>query len=213
MQRKIEPELLDHMPADAPSAMRSRRDLRLINMLMGNERWIGRCMRRFRDVAMSGIIEWGAGDGHLCQRIARQLPLVPYRAYDLLPPPASLPANVHWHGGDLFTAEPPAAGGVLVANLFLHHFRSDELEILSRWCDARALLCFCEPWRHRLPQVWGYGLFPLINDVTRHDMMVSIRAGFSAGELAENLHLSPRDWQIEEHCDWRGSIRMLAWRR
>ena len=40
MLRQVLPELLDHLQADDPEAIRSRRDLRVINFLMGNERWI-----------------------------------------------------------------------------------------------------------------------------------------------------------------------------
>ena len=39
--RVVIPELLDHLPADEPEALRSRRDLRRVNWLMGNERWLG----------------------------------------------------------------------------------------------------------------------------------------------------------------------------
>lgn len=35
--RKLTPELLDHLPHDDPSALRSRRDLLRINLFMGNE--------------------------------------------------------------------------------------------------------------------------------------------------------------------------------
>ena len=46
LKRTVIPELLDHLPADDPHAMRSRRDLRRINFLMGNERWIRRTLTR-----------------------------------------------------------------------------------------------------------------------------------------------------------------------
>jgi hypothetical protein len=40
MLRQVLPEILDHLPADDPEAIGSRRDLRRINFLMGNKRWI-----------------------------------------------------------------------------------------------------------------------------------------------------------------------------
>ncbi len=213
MQRVIEPELLDVLPADDPAALRSRRDLRVINALMGNERWILRCLLRFRSIAAQGITEWGAGQGQLSQLLSRRLRPRCHHAYDLLAAPHDLPPSIQWHSGDLFAATPPAKGGTLVANLFLHHFHAPQLTQLSRWCESRAMLCFCEPWRHALPLWLGRGMFPLCNSVTRHDMITSIRAGFVVGELPEMLHLSSQDWQIEENCDWRGSVRLLAWRK
>ena len=59
--------------------------------------------------------------------------------------------------------------------------------------------CFvaCEPRRSRLALA-GSSLLGVIgcNDVTRHDAVVSVRAGFRDGELAA---LWPRDgWEIRE---------------
>ena len=63
--RRVQPEILDDLPAEDPRAVRSRRDLRLINRLMGNHRWV------LRHVAEhSGrVVELGAGDGCLARRI------------------------------------------------------------------------------------------------------------------------------------------------
>jgi hypothetical protein len=40
VERVVKPEILDDLPMDDPSARASRADLRRINFLMGNERWI-----------------------------------------------------------------------------------------------------------------------------------------------------------------------------
>ena len=69
-QRVVIPELLDHLPADDLEALRSRRDLRRINFLMGNERWVCRTVSQFPDAANRGIVEIGAGDGMLCNKLA-----------------------------------------------------------------------------------------------------------------------------------------------
>ena len=42
MKRVVKPEILDELDGSDPRAIRSRRDLRFINLLMGNERWIQR---------------------------------------------------------------------------------------------------------------------------------------------------------------------------
>ena len=68
--RIVIPEILDHLPPADPDALRSRRDLRRINFLMGNERWICREMQRFPQAAQKGIVEIGAGEGQLVNTLA-----------------------------------------------------------------------------------------------------------------------------------------------
>lgn len=212
LKRKVIPELLDHLAADDPEALRSRRDLRRINFLMGNESWIRREIRRFPAVAARGIVEIGAGDGILCHRLADDFPEAAVSAYDLAPPPGIPGSRVTWHTGDLFETPPPATGGVLVANLFVHHFEGELLASLGAWMRNFEVLVINEPDRSRFPLVLGCLLHPFVNRVTRHDMAVSIRAGFRGGELAECLGLDRDRWQVRESSTWRGARRVLAWR-
>jgi len=163
-QRVVIPELLDHLPADDPEALRSRRDLRRINFLMGNERWICRSVCRFPEEANRGIVEIGAGDGN---------------------------------------------GGVLVANLFLHHFEGAQLTALGRWFENFEVLLFNEPNRAKLPHLLGGLMHPWLNPVTRHDMHVSIRAGFAGGEITRLLGLDPDRWRTGESSTWRGARRVV----
>ncbi len=211
-QRTVIPELLDHLPADDPHALRSRRDLRRINFLMGNERWVRRTLERFPEAARQGIIEIGAGDGQLCDQLARRFPQAPVTAYDLAPAPADLAPRVKWLRGDLFTQPPPPPGGVRIANLFLHHFEEEPLASLGGWLDNAHLLVFNEPDRASLPHGLGRLMHPWINHVTRHDMHVSITAGFGAGEIQRYLGLDPGCWKIEESSTWRGSRRLICWK-
>lgn len=212
MERKVIPELLDHLPAADPEARRSRRDLRRINFFMGNERWICREIRRFRVVAERGIVEIGAGDGELCRKLARNFPNSRVRAYDLAPEPDLLGAAVKWHQGDLFDVPPPDDGGVLVANLFVHHFEGRSLEALGRWMRGFEVIILNEPDRCRLPHFLGGLMHPFMNRVTRHDMHVSINAGFRHGELPELLGLAGGNRHFRETSTWRGARRVLAWR-
>ena len=211
-RRVVIPELLDHLPADDPEALRSRRDLRRINLLMGNERWVCRTLRRFPAEAGRGIVEIGAGDGLLCNKLARMFPHAAVVAYDLAPRPEDLDARVEWQRGDIFEKDAPEAGAVLVANLFLHHFEGDSLLALGRWMRNFEVLIFNEPDRSRLPHLLGATLHPWINRVTRHDMHVSIDAGFTAGEIVRLLGLDRQVWQMRETSTWRGARRVVTWR-
>ncbi len=207
--RTVIPELLDHLPEDDPAARRSRCDLRRINFLMGNERWICRSALKFPEAARRGIVEMGAGDGRLCRKLATHFPGVEISAYDLAPPPSDLPSGITWQCGDLFEQNPPS-GGILVANLFLHHFEAEALWKLGRWMENFELLLINEPDRARLPHLLGGLMHPFINHVTRHDMHVSIDAGFSQGEIPRLLGLD--ELRCRESSTWRGSRRVVAWR-
>jgi hypothetical protein len=209
--RIVEPEILDHLPHDDPAARRSRLDLRRINFLMGNERWILRTMERFPDAATSRVCELGAGDGGLAAKIRRRFPNTRVTACDLTPRPAGLDAAIDWRCGDIFQ-QPPPPGGVLVANLFLHHFEGDDLRRLGKICEGFDMLIFNEPNRSRMAAVLGTLLHPFVNHVTRHDMQASIRAGFRGGETARLLDLDPARWRIEETSPWRGARRVVACR-
>jgi hypothetical protein len=208
--RIVRPELLDHLPADDPEARRSRRDLRRINFLMGNERWICRTVRQFPAEAGRGIVEIGAGDGILCNRLMEMFPQAAVAAYDLAPRPVDLSARVEWHRGDIFATVAPESGGVLVANLFLHHFEGTALTQLGRWMTGFNVLVINEPDRATLPHVLGGLMTPWINRVTRHDMHVSIRAGFVAGEIPRLLGFDPARWRFAESSTWRGARRVVA---
>jgi hypothetical protein len=202
--RKLTPELLDHLPHDDPGALRSRRDLRRINRFMGNERWIASVIPK----ETQSITEIGAGDGYLLSRLAREHPHADITAYDLAPRPAHLPAAVNWIQADLFTQPSPPPGGVLIANLFLHHFTDSQLSELGKWMSTFDTIITNEPLRATLPLLMGKLASPFIHAITRHDMRVSIEAGFLTGELAGLLELEKSGFDIHEITDWRGAIRL-----
>jgi hypothetical protein len=201
--RKLTPELLDQLPHDDPGALRSRADLRRINFFMGNERWIASMI----PAGTRHITEIGAGDGHLLSHLACEFPQAEITAYDLAPRPAHLPSSVKWTQGDLFTQAPPAHGGTLIANLFLHHFTDPQLRDLGEWMCGFDTLLINEPLRARLPLLLGKLATPFVHPITRHDMRVSIEAGFQKGELPAALGL---DLHIRESVSWRGSIRIFV---
>lgn len=72
MNRIIQPELLDELPADDPRAKWSRRDLRRVNAWMRNHAIMAGALRAAANgQAPQQIIEFGAGDGNLLLRVAR----------------------------------------------------------------------------------------------------------------------------------------------
>lgn len=204
--RKLTPELLDHLPHDDPGAIRSRLDLRRVNRFMRTDSWVLRNL----PPQPSQIVEIGAGDGHLLACITKQSPGTPISAYDFAPRPAHLPPAIRWHRGDLFNQPAPEAGGVLIASLFLHHFTNAQLSALAPWLHRFDKILINEPLRSKFPQMMGKLATPFIHPITRHDMKVSIEAGFVRGELPVLLGLQPNEFCIKEFTTWQGSLRLIA---
>lgn len=204
--RKLTPELLDSLAHDDPGAVRSRRDLARINRFMGNDSWIIRCVGS----TPSHITEIGAGEGILLNQLSSLHPEVKMDAYDLAPRPEHLSNKVHWHQGDLLNQPPPKTGGVLIANLFLHHFTDEQLTAFAPWLEGFDTLIINEPLRTRMSLFFGRAAYPFINSITRHDMRVSIEAGFVESELPRLLDLEGLGFSCEETEEWRGAVRILA---
>jgi len=208
IERVVEPEILDGLDPGDPAAVASRRDLRRINRAMGNERWILRQVRRQPERARRGMVELGAGDGWLANRLCGFGDTL---GVDLAPRPGGARPELRWHQGDLFEAG-PLEGGILVASLFLHHFEAGRLAAIGRLAEGFGMLLFTEPLRTRGSLRLGKLVLPFVSRVTKHDMPVSIRAGFVPGELAELMGLSAGRWRVSERSTWRGGLRMLACR-
>lgn len=210
MRRVVEPEILDCLPHDDPEARRSRRDLRMINAVMGNTSWL---RRQVQKRPLKRIVEIGAGDGGLCAQLAKDRPELELAAVDLAPRPVDLPGRIEWMQGDLFDALPELSGDALLANLFLHHFETASLRRLGGLIQGFRFICVSEPLRARRAHWLGGLLHPLVNRVTRHDMHISIRAGFRRGEMPALLGLEGGDWEVKEFSTWRGAQRVVACRR
>ena len=204
MERVVKPEILDSLEASDPAAIRSRRDLRLINWFMRGEKWILEQLEGLGDVQK--VIEIGAGDGHLASQIKEQFPDIEVIAIDLLERPAGVHSNVKWKSENVFATESFDNEAVVVANLFIHHLDNEELWLLSKKISNCRAIIMAEPHRYWFSKLLGYPLFPFVNHVTRHDMMVSIEAGFRFGELAGLLDI---DWHWDERAGL-GGIRSIA---
>jgi hypothetical protein len=89
----------------------------------------------------------------------------------------------------------------IVANLFLHHFDDAELQRMLGLVAMRTrAFIACEP-RRSPTALTGARLLGLVgcNDVTRHDSVVSVRAGFAGTELTA-LWPKVDGWRLEERA-------------
>ena len=172
---------------------------------MGNERWIEGQLERLEGV--EAVAEIGAGRGNWSIGwLARGWSVT---GFDLQPKPESLHEAAEWREGDFFESLDTDRSPVVVGSLIVHHFKEPELKALGELLRGRKALLFAEPLRCRLALAEGYTLFPFVNDVTRHDMMVSIRAGFVPGELPEKLGLV-EGWRWREERTLLGGLRSVA---
>jgi SAM-dependent methyltransferase len=210
MKRYVEPEILDALPADDPAAIASRRDLRLINRIMGNTRWLRQTLlRRLRPQDL--VVELGAGDGILGKSLRWP---GEYTAFDLAPMPPDWPEDYDWIQGDCFTIgkDHLAKASVVVGGLILHHFSAEALRALGEAMKSARLLIFCEPARRKRHLWQGRALRLLgINHVTQHDLPISVRAGFLGTDLAEMLALGP-EWTVSVKVTFFGGYRFCATR-
>jgi Methyltransferase domain len=196
--RSVEPEWLDVLPADDPRAVRSRRDLRLVNRIMGHGRVIRRALRQHRDAGRPRIAEIGAGDGTLLLRVLKGRSPCEVVLVDRQPcvnektqcqyRDAGLDLRIE--AADVFAwlEAGDEEYDAIVANLFLHHFGDHDLtELLARVARRTRLFIACEPLRGRVELI-GSRLLGLLgcNDVTRHDAVASVRAGFRGSELSQH---------------------------
>jgi hypothetical protein len=199
MKRNPQPEILDHLPPDHPDAVASRRDLRLINALMGNHRWLRAHLTRHLRPGIK-IVELGAGDGSFARSLVRHLPgdfSIRFTAVDLAPRPPDWPDDprFEWRQEDIFHSDVLSAAEGVIVCLMLHHFDDAALRALgARLTNARFLLAR-EPARRRLAM--RFLLYPFrLNRVTKHDMKISIEAGFLGTELTGALGLRSPEWRV-----------------
>ncbi len=174
---------------------------------MGNAAWVRASLAMAQP---SKIAEIGAGEGVLCRSMARWQPRAEVVGVDRVQRPADFPANIGWRRGDLFEELPSCRADTVVGVMILHHFTEERLDELGGILREARTLYFCEPWRSGLARFWGNCLHPWMSEVTQHDMPASIGAGFLKGELPRWLGLG--SWRVEETIDWRGSIRLRAWK-
>jgi SAM-dependent methyltransferase len=206
--RALVPEILDLLPADDLRAIRSRRDLSRINAVMGQSRIMAGALGRFPRPAL--LADLGGGDGRFLLKVAQRLKqwrgvkAVILDRQDIVA--AETRAAFEALGwtcdvmrGDILETLPRLSPDIVTANLFLHHLPDLELKQLLGFVAARSAgLVACEPRRSPLALLGARMVFLLgANDVTRHDAVASVRAGFAGRDLSS---LWPRGhgWSLDE---------------
>lgn len=213
--RVVEPELLDELSPQDPRALRSRRDLRLLNWGMRHPGIMADALsENLGKSTPPRIVELGAGDGHFLLNVARRLrakwPAAEVTLVDRLdsfdPEIGERFNNLGWSvrteiktASDWLQQSHPDSADAIVCNLFLHQFRTEELNHMLQLAARRAnLLIALEPrrsFRSRLSGslLWMIGCGP----VTRHDADISIRAGFDGNDLT-GIWPDANNWALTE---------------
>jgi hypothetical protein len=224
LSRSVEPELLDHMPADDQAAVRARRDLKRLNAVILQSGIMAPILaRQWAHAQPRTILDLGAGDGTFMLSVARRLaarwPGVTVTLLDRQSIVsaetregfAALSWKVETVAADVFDhldgIKPPGVD-IITTNLFLHHFRPEQLvRLLGLAAGAARLVVACEPRRNKFALrasrlSWAIGC----NEVSLHDAIVSVRAGFSGKELSalwpdrERFDLQEYAARLFTHC-------------
>ena len=218
MDRILKPELLDSLPSLDQRAVGSRADLRRLNFVMGHAGILARASRRqlseisFRARPLR-LVELGAGDGTFLLRLARRWGALGVKveatlldrqnivAAETRRAFAALRWSVESVAKDVFDwlDQPFPRVDMVFANLFLHHFPEPNLAAMLRRAAARTnLFIACEPRRSALGLAVARWLRLFgCNEVTRHDAVISVRAGFAGRELSA-LWPADNQWQLSE---------------
>lgn len=214
--REVLPEILDKLDPDDPRAVSNRRDLRRINALMGNWRWVA---RQLRSVVRPGmrVLEAGAGDGEMGRWLLRKIPVLGAASYiglDRVGRPKDWPADSHWAQADLLEYDFSVPPDILAINLLLHQFEDEDLLRLGKRIAEIPIWIFCEPLRSPVG-ICGLALLRPFGlcDVSWHDGRVSVRAGFRGNELSQLLSQSDDCRERRITTDFRGAYRMVSCRR
>ena len=213
--RLVQEEILDHLPGDDPEAVVSRSDLRLLNRIMRHANPMARLIRseiNGRDEI--SVVDIGCGDGTFSEqwvtrihedRVRKSLIFID-RIHCLSSRVGETLQSAGWryevkigNAESLLLEMEPSPDRIVIANLFLHHFEEDDLRSLLESVSSRASAFICiEPRRSR----FSLGSSRLIgalgcNRVTRHDAVVSVRAGFRGREISL-LWPESKDWMTIE---------------
>ena len=194
--RTLEPEILDLLAADDPRARASRRDLARINFVMRQQSIMAQRLRHL--APPQRLADLGSGDGRFLLGVARRMAphwpgvtaLIVDRQDIVSPQTRAGFAAFGWRcesiTGDIFEVLPHLDAEIITANLFLHHLDEAALrQLLGLAAQQVRGFVACEPRRSQAALLGSRMVFALAcNDVTRHDAVASVRAGFAGRELS-----------------------------
>jgi hypothetical protein len=209
--RILTPEILDFLEPGDPRAVASRRDLARINTVMRQGAIMARALADFPVPKL--LVDLGGGDGRFLLGVARRLAqrwpgvrAVIADRQDIVS--AETRAGFAGRGwqcevlqGDIFESLPRLEPDIVTANLFLHHLDDAALaRLLALVAGRTKAFAACEPRRSGFALLGSYMVGVLgANDVTRHDAVASVRAGFRDSELSALWPQSGR-WTLGEHA-------------
>jgi hypothetical protein len=208
--RVLAPEILDFLGPEDPRAIRSRRDLMLVNRLMRQSTIMAKVLAPLPPARL--WVDLGGGDGRFLLRtlgrLAMRWPVGKVLIADRVNIVSSQTragfAALGWTceslTGDIMETLPGLSPDLITANLFLHHLDDTALpRLLELVAQSRAFVA-CEPERSGFALL-GARLIGLlgVNDVTRHDALASVRAGFRGQELSV-LWPKTKGWRLGERA-------------
>ena len=214
MKRIVAREILDEIEPRDPQALAARHDLRVINRLMRNARWISQLAEQQLDLTQPlRVLDLGSGDATFLLSVVQRFPPGNGRSHAWAVDRRSLVTpeivdRFRDRGWDLQVAEAdavewlrhnhPLEQSLVIANLFLHHLPDESLRELLQGVSWAKLFVACEPRRSYFALtasrlLWAVGS----NAITRHDAVVSVRAGFRAQEISA-LWPDGVGWRLEE---------------
>ncbi len=207
--RALVPELLDLLAPDDPRAIASRRDLARINWVMRQPQIVAQALAGFP--APASLADLGGGDGRFLLQVAKRMAsrwpgvkaLILDRQDIVSARTRAGFESLGWScesvAGDVFDTLPRIRPDIAIANLFLHHFDDAALtKLLAAVAAGAGGFVACEPSRSAFALLGARLVFALgANDVTRHDAVASVRAGFTGRELSA-LWPAGEQWRIGE---------------
>jgi hypothetical protein len=228
LPRIVSPETLDGLVEDDPNAIRSRKDLQRVHRIMGTRAILHRTLTDLfssrSSTSRPRILELGGGDGTLMLRVAQGL-CSPARGVefalldrqdvvqqgtveeytklgwevrtevmdvldwiDISPLKQRTDASSHWD--------------LIVATLFLHHFKDEQIAALFRTIAETCNLFFAiEPRRSWVALTGSHIIGALgVNSVTRQDAVLSVHAGFRDAELERLWPLLGSEWRVKDYA-------------
>lgn len=213
--RLVLPELLDVLPPQDASALRSRRDLRRVNAWMQHPQMMARALQENLPASnVQQIVELGAGDGHFLLSVAKRLNGRWSGTQAVLVDRLNVPDpqiceqfhSIGWQARveiaeaiEWLRRAQPGTPQIIISNLFFHQFETEQLaEMLRLAAGASHLVVALEPRRSWLSGICGRLLWAIgCGPVTRHDARISIRAGFAGTELSA-LWPDKQNWRLTE---------------